>query len=119
MKKLITTILFLATVTLFSAGPTTTPPSVTLAWDVSTDTSVDGYAVYWGVATRNYTNSIVVTGRTTASCTISNLARGVKYYFAATSKAGALESDYSTEVTFTTTPLPPAPVNVRVTPVNP
>jgi hypothetical protein len=118
MKKIIAAILLIAA-TILSAGPTTTPPSVTVAWDVSADTSVTGYAVYWGVGTRNYTNSITVTGRTNNTCVIGNLARGATYYFAATAKAGVLESDYSNEALYTTTPLPSLPANVRITPLTP
>lgn len=119
MKNLIAAIALIAATIAFAAGPTTNLPSVIVAWDITTQTNVDAYAVYWGIATRAYTNSIVVPGRTNTSCLITNLARGVQYHFAATCKAGALESDYSAEALYTTTPLPSFPVNVRITPVTP
>jgi hypothetical protein len=71
-------------------------PSITLAWDPSPDSSVVGYKVYWGVATRNYTNSLSAGGATTL--TISNLVVGPTYYFAATAyDTNGIESDYSVE----------------------
>jgi hypothetical protein len=72
-------------------------PSITLAWDPSTDPSVVGYKVYWGVATRNYTNSLSAGSATTL--TVSNLVIGTPYYFAATAyDTNGIESDYSAEV---------------------
>ncbi|MFO1477825.1 MAG: Ig-like domain-containing protein [Verrucomicrobiota bacterium] len=75
--------------------------SVTLAWDASSDTNVVGYRVYYGVASRTYTNMVDVGNTTTA--TITNLADGTTYYFAATAYNGVgLESDYSNESAYTT-----------------
>jgi hypothetical protein len=72
-------------------------PSITLAWDPSPDPGVVGYKVYWGVATRNYTNSLSAGGATTL--TVSNLVVGTPYYFAATAfDTNGIESDYSAEV---------------------
>jgi hypothetical protein len=72
-------------------------PSITLAWDPSADPSVAGYKVYYGVASRNYTNSVSAGSATTV--TISNLVVGTTYYFAATAyDTNGIESDYSSEV---------------------
>jgi len=72
-------------------------PSITLAWDPSPDPGVIGYKVYWGIATRNYTNSLSAGGATTL--TVSNLVVGTPYYFAATAfDTNGIESDYSAEV---------------------
>ena len=72
-------------------------PNITLAWDASADPSVVGYKVYYGVATRSYTNSLSAGSATTM--TISNLVVGATYYFAATAyDTNGIESDYSTEV---------------------
>ncbi|MBI3849003.1 MAG: fibronectin type III domain-containing protein [Verrucomicrobia bacterium] len=74
--------------------------SVTLAWDASTDAGVAGYKIYYGVASRAYTNLVSVGNATTA--TISGLVEGVTYFFAATTYNGAgLESDYSNEASYT------------------
>lgn len=78
----------------------TSGPAVALAWDASTDPTVTGYKVYYGTASRNYTN-IVAAGSAT-SATISNLASGMTYYFAATTyTVDGLESDYSVEAAYT------------------
>lgn len=68
--------------------------NVTLAWDASTDPTVNRYRLYWGAQSRVYTNH-VETGSTTAA--VSNLAGLV--FFAATAVAtNDLESGYSSEV---------------------
>jgi hypothetical protein len=85
--------------------------SVTLTWDASLDPTAAGYKIYYGVASRVYTNSIDV-GNTTVT-TIPNLVAGNTYYFAATTyNSSGLESDYSTETSYT---LPPIVVNVPPT----
>src|SRR5260370_40244567 len=72
-------------------------PSITLAWDPSPDPTVAGYKVYWGVASRSYTNSLSAGSATTL--TVSNLVIGTPYYFAATAyDTNGIESDYSAEV---------------------
>ncbi|MBU6232315.1 MAG: hypothetical protein KGI45_02815 [Patescibacteria group bacterium] len=72
---------------------------VTLAWDVSTDVTVSGYKIYWGVASQLYTNSI--DAGDASSVTVSNLTYGTLYYFAVTDYTlSGLESDYSAEVSF-------------------
>ena len=74
------------------------PPtaSVTLA---SPSPEVTGYRIYYGVASRSYTNTVTVGNQFT--CTVSNLLPGVTYYFAATAYDGSgLESDFSNEVSY-------------------
>jgi hypothetical protein len=74
--------------------------NVTLAWNPSTDPTVSGYRLYYGLYGGTYTN-MVDTGPTT-SVTISNLVPGVTYQFAATTYTIAgLESAYSTEISYT------------------
>jgi hypothetical protein len=76
--------------------------SLSLAWDRSSSTDVVGYRVYFGPASRQYTNSTYV-GNVTSSL-VSGLAGGAPYYFAMTAiDATGLESDYSTEFTYTPT----------------
>src|SRR5437588_3049430 len=80
--------------------------SVTLAWDPSTSTNVAGYHIYYGVASRSYTNSISVDLATTA--TVSGLLEGVTYYFAATAlDTAGLESDFSNETSYSVPNQPP------------
>jgi hypothetical protein len=70
--------------------------NVGLAWDRSPDNSVAGYRLYYGGASRNYTNSVVVGNVTTN--TVSGLASGIPYFFAVTAyDASGSESDFSNE----------------------
>jgi hypothetical protein len=83
--------------------PTTT--QVTLGWDQNTEPDIAGYKIYYGTASRKYTNIIDVKSRTVTSCIITNLTVGQKYYFAATSYNKILvESSYSAEVSWPYTP---------------
>ena len=78
---------------------TSTPAAtLTVAWDASTSANIAGYKVYYGPATRNYTNSVSTTG---TSLSISNLIDGQMYYFAATAyDTFGVESDYSSETNY-------------------
>ena len=109
MRTTLVLLLALAAATVQGQITITNPPaSVTLAWDASTDPAVTAYRVYWGVATRFYTNVVQVSGTT---ATVPNLVRGVKYYFAATCVAtNGLESDFSNEINYTTLRLPVPPI---------
>jgi hypothetical protein len=74
--------------------------SVTLAWNASPSTDVANYDVYYGPASGNYTNSILVGNMT--SSTISGLAAGVTYYFAVTTyDTNGQESTFSNEINYT------------------
>ncbi len=53
--------------------------SVKLTWQPSTDPTIAGYKIYYGVASHTYT-SVVTVGNVTQA-TISNLIGGVVYYF--------------------------------------
>src|SRR6185503_1851054 len=68
----------------------------TLAWNANTETNIAGYKLYYGVASRTYTNVTTLGNVTTAS--VANLVEGRNYYFAITAYDSlGLESDYSTE----------------------
>ena len=84
-------------------GQTSTAGSVSLAWDVPT-TFVDGtpasgpvgFKVYYGTASRTYTNIIDVQNATSYS--INSLSPGT-YYFAITAyDSYGIESDFSIEL---------------------
>jgi hypothetical protein len=89
-------------------------PVVTLAWDPSTDPIVNKYTIYYGVATKSYTNNSTVVSNG-PPCTITNAtvalpANGVTYFFAATaSDTYGLESDFSNEVSWATPAIPTPP----------
>ena len=87
--------------------------SVKLAWNRSTSTNVTGYRVYYGVASGNYTNSVVAGNVTSNS--IPGLAGGVSYFFAvAAYTAGGALSALSNEISVVPA-LPVAPVSVATT----
>ena len=96
----VTALYFIVSSTIAYAG------QVTLGWDKSTETEVAGYKVYYGTATRNYTQSIKIASPNITACTIINLLNGQKYYFAAIAyNAELIESDYSAEVFTTISPV--------------
>jgi hypothetical protein len=92
--------------------PTNPPAYVVLGWDASPDPSVNGYRVYYGVGSRQYTNMVIVGNTNTA--TVQNLVRGQKYYFAATATTSdGLESDFSNEIDYTPRARPAPPASPR------
>ena len=73
--------------------------SVALGWNPSPSTDVAGYKIYYGTASHNYTNSVMVGNVTNA--TISGLVAGQTYYFAATAfDDRGDESQLSDEVSY-------------------
>jgi hypothetical protein len=71
--------------------------SIKLAWDLSTDTNLAGYKVYYGTSPGKYSSGIAVGNVTTY--VLTGLIKGQKYYLAITAydKAGK-ESRFSTEI---------------------
>jgi hypothetical protein len=73
--------------------------SVALAWQASASPNITGYRVYYGSASGQYTNSVLVGNVTTN--TVSGLANGVTYYFAITGVAAdGEESPFSNQIGF-------------------
>lgn len=86
---------------LFFQLPVRAVQSVPLAWDPSSDPNVAGYRVYYGVESGTYIVSVDV-GNVTQT-TITGLAEGTTYYFAATAYDNAgNESNFSNEATYQT-----------------
>ena len=82
--------------------------SVTLTWNRSAATNVAGYKIYSGTASRAYAGTNVVVLAT--NVTLSSLAQGKTYYFAAkTYDSAGHESAFSSEATYT---VPVAPVTL-------
>ncbi len=86
------------------------PPAVTFSWSASSSPGVAGYKLWWGTqpraATGGYAN--VLDAGNAVSASLSNLAFGATYYFAATAYASnGLQSAWSNEIT-NTMPSPPA-----------
>ncbi len=89
--------------------------SVGLAWDANTETDLAGYKVYYGTASRNYTN--VVTLGLVTTYTVTNVAYDITTFFAVTAYNTAnLESEFSNEVSaLIPSPQPPTvPTSVAV-----
>ena len=91
---------------------------LTLAWDPSPSAAVCGYRLYWGTNTRAYqfvTNAGLVLTQSVV------LAHRGRWFFAATAyDTNGLESDFSSEVSWESKPLPPAMAGkawVRLAPV--
>lgn len=73
--------------------------SVTLTWNPSPISNVAGYKIYYGGASRVYTNTVTLGNIT--NVTISGLNEGATYYFGATTvDASGKESDFSNEATY-------------------
>lgn len=108
MKHLITCFLIFQVLT----APAQSVGKVTLAWNPIANPIIAGYNIYYGGASRVYTNKM--SAGLATSLTISNLATGSTYYFAATtySVTGA-ESAMSSEVVYTL-PVPPPKVQILV-----
>ena len=86
-------------VTLMISPPSGTTSSVTLAWNAVTSTSLSGYKVYVGEASRSYTRTITLSAVT--STTVGSLTRGRTYYFAVAAYNSAGVSPLSNEVSKT------------------
>jgi len=92
--------------------------TVTLAWDASPSAAVAGYRVYWG------TNSRAYFGVTNAGLVLTQavvLPHRGRWFFAATAyDTNGLESDFSSEVSWESKPVPPVMAGkawVRLAPV--
>jgi hypothetical protein len=93
---------FVATRACLSASGAVPPTgqSVTLAWNAGSSSTVAGYRLYYGGASRAYTNTMDVGNSTTA--TVSDLVAGATYFFAVTDyDIIGLESAFSDEASYT------------------
>ena len=92
-----------------------TPAYVILQWTPSPSPTVTNYNVYYGVASRSYTNELSVGFATNAI--VLPLIRGLTYYFAVTATAMAgtntLESSFSNEVNYTLTNIAPVVLTLK------
>ena len=73
---------------------------VTLEWDPNMESDLEGYKLYYGVESRNYSYIIDVGNQT--SYTITELQIGETYYFSVSAyNTAGYEGDYSNEVFYT------------------
>ena len=110
--------LFLTTLSAFTPfTPACAGQNVTLAWNPDSNISVAGYRLYYGVASRTYTN--VVDAGNATGVTVSNLVGGVTYYFATTAyNIIGLESVPSLEISYappTSAPPPLLKLQISIT----
>ena len=74
--------------------------TITVAWDKNAEADVIGYKFHYGTVSKNYQYTVDVKNNT--SCSISGLAEGTRYYFAATAYNDKnVESSYSEELAYT------------------
>ncbi len=79
--------------------PANASQNVTLTWNPSTNADVTGYNIYYGTASGVYTN--VYSAGDVTNATISGLADGTTYFFAAKAlDASGGESSFSNEASF-------------------
>ena len=92
-------------------GANSTPGSVTASWvaptedtDGSSLVDLSGFKVYYGTASKQYTQSVTVSSPSALSAIISDLTVGETYFFAVTAVSSVgVESSYSPEVSATIT----------------
>jgi hypothetical protein len=70
--------------------------TLTIAWDPVYDASLDGYRVYVGTSSRNYSSFYDISPTTTF--TLMQVSPGVKYYFAVASRGNGMYGSMSSEV---------------------
>jgi regulation of enolase protein 1 (concanavalin A-like superfamily) len=81
-------------------------PAVNLGWNAVPEAGIQGYRIYVGTQSNQYTKTYD-TGTSTAF-TVSDLEAGQGYHFAVSAIGSTgLESDLSSEITVTTAPPPP------------
>jgi len=115
MKNIFTIAIILAALPAFAQFvPNTNVPPIraTALWDRNAPNPTNqtsGYKVYWGTAPRIY--SFMTDAGDNTSALITNLLAGRTYYFAVTAyrTSDGLESNFSTEVPYTTPFNPPPP----------
>ncbi|UCD81362.1 MAG: fibronectin type III domain-containing protein, partial [Desulfobacterales bacterium] len=90
---------------------------VTIAWDANSESDLAGYILFYGTASRSYSNSIDVGNNT--EYTLTGLNEGTTYYFSAKAyDTSNNESDYSKELVYTLPGANSAP-NTPVQPTGP
>ncbi len=78
---------------LYVAGPDTTDPSIRLRWSPSPSHGVNGYAMYYGVLSRQYSGRLEVSNVTEVA--VAGFIPGIAYYLAV-----AARDDWGTKVSF-------------------
>lgn len=88
-----------ATLPLTGTATAAPPPSVTLSWNASTSSGVDGYNLYRGTVSGGPYTRLNSTLNTTMSATDNTVAAGQTYYYVTTAvNSAGTESAYSNQV---------------------
>lgn len=75
--------------------------SVLLGWDANVETNCSGYKLLAGSASRTYSITNTVLGRTITSGAVSNLPSGKVFFALVAFDQAGTDSDFSNEVTWT------------------
>jgi uncharacterized protein DUF4082 len=88
-------------------SPASWAGNITLAWDANTESNLGGYRLFWGKASRSYSNNLDVGNVTWYTLTLPD--DGTTTYFAITAYSSdrMIESGYSNEVVRVFYPAPP------------
>jgi PKD repeat protein len=88
--------------------------AVTVSWDPNQEPDIAGYEVFYGTASRAYTESVTLSSPDQTSCEVDGLAGGYTYYFAVKAfDLGGQVSEYSNEV-YRYIPLTNSPPNAAI-----
>ncbi|MEW6219008.1 MAG: PKD domain-containing protein [Thermodesulfobacteriota bacterium] len=99
--------LFLGLLVLLGTCPVLPAAEITLTWDANREPRLAGYRIYWGQASRSYSQSADAGPATTF--TVTGLAPDQTFYFAATAYDGAgNESPFSDEISWRSPAAPAA-----------
>jgi len=90
----------LMSISLMFAGGNLFAAQMNLTWDAVNDSSLQGYKIYCGTASRNYATA--VNAGNVTSYAVTGLGGSTTYYFAVTAYNSTAESTFSDEVTYTT-----------------
>ena len=101
-RKRFLTLFLLVSLLVFGSALEVSAVNVRLAWDPSPEPLVTGYRLYYGTSSGEYTNVIDAGNRT--DYTITGLAEGTTYYFAATAYTGIGDESTFSNVTSYTVP---------------
>ena len=114
--RVFNSLFFLSFLILFAAF-NASAADVTIAWDANSEPDLDGYIVYYGTASGDYSNSFDVGNKTEHP--LNGLSAGTTYYFAVKAyDTSDNQSDFSKELVYTL-PLPNSAPDIPAKPTGP
>lgn len=85
------------------------PEEIKAVWDPNKEPDLAGYTVYWGKASRAYTDTLDVGNVTECLFDISEWPDGVYFFAVTASDTSGNESNFSNEATYNLDHTPPQP----------